>query len=195
MQQAAKKYFTPAEYLALEEAAPYKSEYYEGEIVQKASGSCDHNLIVGNLLEHLRPRLRKNNLEMFVLELKVWVEPVRWFTYPDLVVISGAPQFYENRKDVVMEPMLIVNVRRDPTRNDDRGERFTRHRTSMALQEYIMIDQYAVRVEQYSRQTPSRWRLIEHCSIDDILELSSVALQMSLRDIYDGVELTPPRKK
>lgn len=38
MQQAAKKYLSPAEYLALEDVAEYKSEYYQGEIIAMASG-------------------------------------------------------------------------------------------------------------------------------------------------------------
>lgn len=132
---------------------------------------------------------------MFALGLKVWVAPVQWITYPDFMVVSGAPQFYEGRREVVTNPMLIVNVSRDPTRNDDRGERFLRHRTHAVLQEYIMIDQYAPHVEQYSRQAPFRWRLTEHYSMDDTLKFSSFELQMSVRDIYDGVEFTPPRTK
>jgi Uma2 family endonuclease len=46
MQQPARKYYTPDEYLALEQAAEFKSEYYQGEIFAMAGSSLNHSRIV-----------------------------------------------------------------------------------------------------------------------------------------------------
>ncbi len=47
--QIQQRYYTPEEYLALEEVAEFKSEYWDGEIVPMAGGSINHNRIVGNV--------------------------------------------------------------------------------------------------------------------------------------------------
>ncbi len=40
-----KRYYTPEEYLELEEKAEYKSEYRDGEIVPMIGGTTNHNQI------------------------------------------------------------------------------------------------------------------------------------------------------
>ena len=48
MFQRQQKFYTVEEYLALEETADYRSEYYQGEIFAMAGGSANHNRIAGN---------------------------------------------------------------------------------------------------------------------------------------------------
>jgi Uma2 family endonuclease len=45
MQIPEKRYYTPEEYLVLEEKADVKSEYIDGEIIPIAGGSVNHNQI------------------------------------------------------------------------------------------------------------------------------------------------------
>ncbi|WP_342398052.1 Uma2 family endonuclease [Candidatus Chlorohelix sp.] len=45
-----KHFFSPEEYLALEETAEYKSEYYNGVIFAMAGGSLNHNRITSKIL-------------------------------------------------------------------------------------------------------------------------------------------------
>jgi len=44
-----KEYFTIEAYLAIEEEAGYKSEYYNGEIVSMSGGSRNHSVICVNM--------------------------------------------------------------------------------------------------------------------------------------------------
>ncbi|NEQ18365.1 MAG: Uma2 family endonuclease, partial [Moorea sp. SIO3E2] len=46
--QDKKRYYTADEYLELEEAAEYKSEYRDGEIIPMAGGTTNHNKIALN---------------------------------------------------------------------------------------------------------------------------------------------------
>ncbi len=41
--QTEKRYYTPEEYLALEESAIDKSEYHDGEIIPMPGGTTNHN--------------------------------------------------------------------------------------------------------------------------------------------------------
>lgn len=54
-QPTAQDYFTPEEYLALEKAAEYKSEYLDGVIIPITGGTTNHNRISLNMSIALRP--------------------------------------------------------------------------------------------------------------------------------------------
>ena len=53
MDNLARKLFTEEEYLNLEREAPYKSEYYKGEIFAMAGARRKHNLLVTNLCREI----------------------------------------------------------------------------------------------------------------------------------------------
>ncbi len=63
--QTPKVYYTPEEYLALELAAEYKSEYRDGEIVPMTGGTTNHNKIAGNFYAHLNFDLRGQNYDSY----------------------------------------------------------------------------------------------------------------------------------
>ncbi|MHC5728571.1 MAG: Uma2 family endonuclease, partial [Nostoc sp.] len=46
--QTEKRYYTPEEYLELEENAEYKNEYRDGEIIPMTGGTTNHNKIALN---------------------------------------------------------------------------------------------------------------------------------------------------
>ena len=69
MQKPAKKYFTVQEYLELEDAAEYKSEYYKGEIFAMAGASFNHNQIAGNVYSQLRQRQEKHGFQILKIRL------------------------------------------------------------------------------------------------------------------------------
>jgi Uma2 family endonuclease len=98
MKKQADKYYTPKEYLAVEEAAEYKSEYYQGNIFAMSGGSVNHNRIVGNLHAGLLPKLAGGHCEAFMSDMRVWIEAKGVFTYPDITIVCGDLQFYESRK-------------------------------------------------------------------------------------------------
>jgi len=47
---AKKLFYSKEEYLAMEAAADYKSEYYQGEIFAMSGGSLKHSSIIFNLI-------------------------------------------------------------------------------------------------------------------------------------------------
>lgn len=188
MQQPAKKHYTPAEYLAREDAAEYKSEYYQGEIFAMAGGSINHNRIVGDLYGKLNRTLLNKNCEAFMNEMKVWIETEQLFTYPDILVVCGKPQFYQDRDDIVTNPRLIVEILSEATKNYDRGEKFKFYRTLPSLQEYLLIDQYTIHVEQFFLESPGKWIFTEYREAGNVLKLTSVDFQIVLQELYERVE-------
>ncbi len=195
MQQAAKKYLTPEEYLALEDAAEHKSEYYKGEIFAMAGRTSDHNRIGLNFVEGLRASLRKKKCEMFMGDMKVWIEQAETFVYPDLVIVCGALNYYEGCKDIITNPSVLIEVLFESTKSYDHIEKFQLYRSLPTLREYILVDQYSVHIKQYFREAKFRWVLTEHFEENETLKLSSVDAEIAMSAVYQDVELTPPGKK
>ena len=135
-----KKKYTPDEYLALEEKADYRSEFENGAIVAMAGGSLNHARIIRNVDRAFGRKIKKD-CESLTTDVKVRVENYRKFYYPDVLVICGEPQFYQQRDDTITNPILIVEVLSDSTEAKDRGEKFAAYQTLESLQEYILVSQ------------------------------------------------------
>jgi Uma2 family endonuclease len=56
-----------------------------------------------------------------------------------------------------------------------------------SLAEYVLIDQYRVRVEYFRRISEKEWRLIVLTKTDDVLTLESVGVDLALGQIYRNV--------
>jgi Uma2 family endonuclease len=182
-----KQYTTPEEYLALEEAAESKSEYRDGEIVPMTGGTINHNRIILSFCIYLGLALRGTSYEVFTGDVRLWIPRYRTHTYPDVMVIQGEPVYHENRKDTITNPQLIVEVLSKSTKNYDHVDKFEFYRSIPEFREYIMIDQYRYKVEQFAKTFESQWFLTEYDSADAVLALSSLDFQITLRDIYERV--------
>jgi Uma2 family endonuclease len=66
-----KRYYTPEEYLALEEAAIDKSEYHDGEIIPMTGGTTNHNSIIINWITNLKSGLRGKNYSLFTNDVRL----------------------------------------------------------------------------------------------------------------------------
>ena len=56
------------------------------------------------------------------------------YTYPDLTVVCGSPQFNEGKKpDTLLNPTLLVEVLSESTADKDRGEKFMFYRQIPSL--------------------------------------------------------------
>src|SRR5690349_989059 len=112
---------TPEEYLRIERAAEWKSEYIDGEMFAMSGASPRHVFIVANLVGELRNQLRDGPCLVGSADLRVATDRRRHFTYPDVVVICEPLQFVDEQRDTVTNPTLIVEVLSDSTEKYDRG--------------------------------------------------------------------------
>jgi len=188
MEKSAKKYYTPQEYLAMEAVAETKSEYLRGEIFAFAGASINHDRIAGNLYIHLNTALKDKGCEAFSSDLRVWIESRQLFTYPDVSVVCGQAEFYENRDDTITNPILIVEVLSESTRDYDRGQKFVLYRAIPALREHVLVEQYACHVEHFSKNSAKKWVLSEYHRPDHVLTIPALDFSITLKDIYDKVK-------
>ena len=191
MASLAKPRFTPQEYLAMEREAEYKSEYVSGEIFAMAGTSYKHTIIVANLLRELGGQLRGGPCRAVANDLRVSVQATGAYTYPDVVIVCGQPQFGDEYLDTLLNPTVLMEVLSDSTEAFDRGGKFAHYRRLESLQEYVLITQSLMRVEHFVRDG-ERWVLSELNKPEDTLELASVSASILLPDIYEDIEPAPP---
>lgn len=181
--------YSPEEYLELETAADFKSEYYDGKIIPMAGGTPNHNQIAGNFYSALNLAFKGQPYRVFINDLRLWIPLKRVYTYPDVMVVAGQLELLEGRKDTITNPVMIAEVLSDSTEGYDRKGKFKLYRSIPSLQEYIVISQSEMHVEQFSKTGENKWLLSEYEGENGVLVLSSVELQIGLGDIYDRVEL------
>jgi Uma2 family endonuclease len=188
--QAEQVYYSPKEYLELEEASDERHEYIDGQIILMPGGFPNHNRISGNLLAHLTFALKRQPYDVFGSDQRLWIPQKRICTYPDVTVVTGQLEFQEGRKDVITNPTLIAEVLSKSTESYDRSEKFAAYRTIPSFQEYILIDQYSIQVEQYVKTEANKWIYAVYETLDDLLSLASVPCEVSLIDLYDRVDFS-----
>jgi Uma2 family endonuclease len=188
MSRQLKTYVSPEDYLARERKAKFKSEYFDGEIVAFAGTSREHNLIVWNFAGELRTQLKGKQCEAYSADMRV--KAARGYVYPDVVAVCGPPAFADDLFDVLVNPTLLVEVLSESTEFYDRNIKSNYYRAIESLSEYLFVSQTEYHVEQYTRQPDGKWVIADIRSLDDNIGLISIGCKLSLREIYDRVDLS-----
>lgn len=174
---------TKEEYLLLEDQRAFRSEYRNGEVVAMAGGTALHNQITINTITAISNALRKKPCIVFGSDLKV--ELAESYVYPDAFVICGEVEFAKDRKDIVRNPSLLVEVLSESTESYDRGEKFELYRSLPSSKEYVLISQVKPSVEVYFKQDNKHWLMTVITDLDDTVPLQSLDVTLSMREIYE----------
>ncbi len=185
--------FSPDQYLALEREASTKSEYLCGGIYAMTGGSPKHSEIASNIIMSIGPLLNCRQCHVYTRDLRIASANSTLITYPDVSIVCGEPAFHDSKKDVVTNPVVLVEVLSDSTEAYDRGKKFTYYRTIESLQDYILVSQKEPMIDLYSRETNGTWRIqsITGLEPEAAIDVPSIACRLLLSDVYDGVEFAP----
>ena len=197
---AAQTHLTPEEYIAFErkaipDAETVRSEYIDGEIINMPGASRVHNLIAGNIFGELRTQLRGSGCETYMSDMRVSSPLTSSYFYPDVVVVCEEPRFEDDVFDILLNPIILVEVLSPSTEAYDRGEKFGHYRQLASLQEYVLVSQDKVLVEHYRRQekqesvpvTGKGWIFTDFQDITENLPLPSIQCELPLKEIYERV--------
>ena len=182
---------TPAEYLARERKSETKSEFIGGQVLAMAGASEQHNLITLNVGAELRAQLRRRPCRVYPSDMRVRIDELGTYTYPDVTVVCDEPRFEDDQRDTLLNPTAIVEVLSKSTERYDRGRKFQAYRTLASLTEYVLIAQDRVYVEHYVRQPEGFWLLSEATELSAEIQLPTLNCTLSLADVYDKVEIEP----
>src|SRR4051812_28242241 len=184
MATAPNPHYTPEEYLELERAAEYKSEYINGEIYAMTGGSEEHNTIAGNIYMSLRTQFRGRPCRAYIIDVRMRVSATKLHTYPDVMAVCGPRQFGEGPKDTLLNPTVIFEVLSPSTELYDRGDKFAHYRRLTSLTDYVLIAQNRAWVEHYGLRD-DRWTLVTEASdLSESIHMESIGCTLALAEIY-----------
>src|SRR5215210_3868181 len=166
-------HLSPEEYLSIERRAEFKSEYVDGVAYAMAGGSERHNLITANVIIALGVQLRDRPCRVYPSDLKVRLPNSKRFFYPDVSVVCGETQFADEERDVILNPILIVEVLSDSTEAFDRGRKFSSYQQIESLREYLLVSQSEFVVEHFLRQEDG-WFYTKASGLDAALALPAL---------------------
>ncbi len=174
---------TEEEYLAFERAALEKHEFVDGRVYAMAGATREHNLITGNIARRLGNQLEGKPCETYSNAMRVRIPRSGRFTYPDVVVVCGAPQFLDDEFDTLLNPLLIVEVLSHTTGKYDSIQKFRDYRSIESLSKYLLIAQDSRALNHYVKRN-TIWTIQE---VGDRVELATVACVLLLDEIYERV--------
>jgi Uma2 family endonuclease len=181
---------TVAEYLEFERNSEERHEFLDGEIISKSSTNRNHCVINGNLGGLLWQNFKGKNYFACLSKMRVFVPETGLYTYPDLVVVCGEPQFQDGVFDTLLNPVLLIEVLSDSTEGYDRGKKFQHYRSIESLQKYVLVAQNEARIEKYVRGGDGFWLLSDAVGLSAKIKFSSIECLIALREVYDKINFS-----
>ncbi len=182
-----KQKYTIEEYVELEKNSEERFEYFNGEVFSMAGGSPDHARISGRIFSLLENVLIESQCEAFNSEMRIKV-PGAWpYRYPDVSVVCGE-QIYEKffGVEMLVNPILLVEVLSESTAAYDLGEKFTAYQSIESFREYLLVSQERPHVIHYVRQE-NGWLRTETIGLENAVALESLDVTLPLSEIYARV--------
>ena len=157
-------------------------EYLDGELRMLGGGSVYHSLIATNVTGILYGLLRGKPCRIYNSDIRLQLSQSR-YVYPDVTV--SCDQRDQEPGDTIQYPRVVIEVLSPSTEVTDRIKKFAYYRECPTIQEYIMIDSQKILVEIYRREEEG-W-MLQTLKAEDILTIKSLGIQLSVEDIYEGV--------
>nr|MBA3322623.1 Uma2 family endonuclease [Pyrinomonadaceae bacterium] len=188
MSRQRKTLLTPKEYLAIERQSEFKHEYFAGEMFAMVGASKRHNLITANIIRILGNQLLERPCNVYSSDMRVKVNATGKYIYPDVVMACEEEQFDDAENDTLLNPVVVIEVLSESTEAYDQGKKFEQYQFVESLTEYLLIAQEPFRVEQYVRQSDREWRYSEYHHADDVVKISVIDCELTLKDVYAKAE-------
>lgn len=193
MSAATKPKMTVAQYLAIERQNDFKSEFYRGEMFAMAGASREHNGIKENMIIRLGAQLLGGPCRSFSSDQRVAVDRTGLYTYPDIVIVCGQPEYSPEDRDTLVNPQVIIEILSPSTEAYDRGAKFRNYQQLPSVREYVLVSQDQMSIDRFVRQPNGDWLLTGFNGPESLLSLATVEARIPLSDIYANVEFKPPK--
>ncbi|HZS04938.1 MAG TPA: Uma2 family endonuclease [Blastocatellia bacterium] len=187
-----KKRYTLEEYLELDRRSEERYEFFDGEVFAMAGGSIEHSAISMNIARALGNRLEDRDCRVFGSDARIKVPAARPYRYGDALVVCGEVVIEEIQgQQMIVNPLLIVEVLSPSTEAYDRDAKFLAYRSVESFQEYLLVAQDRPYVTRYLRQPDDQWLRADIIGLESAVALESLGVTLPLGEIYRLVNFPP----
>src|SRR5687768_5626017 len=176
------------DFITAAEASEERLEFVDGQILAMSGASLEHGLIVSRIATSLSNQLRGRPCGVVSQGTLVRAQDGDNTFLPDVAVFCDQPQRDRLRGvDLLLNPVLLVEVLSPSTTNYDHGRKWESYRGIASLQHYLLVAQDKARVEQYTRHGEHFWHYTETLGLDTVVRLEALNVSLALAEIYEGV--------
>ena len=175
------------DYLEGELVSSVKHEYVAGAVFAMAGGTNAHNRIASNAHGLLYMLLKDKPCQPCNSDTKIRVREsnhVRFY-YPDVSVVCDENPLTDTFQD---QPAVIVEVLSDSTRRFDIVEKCDAYFTIPSLNYYILLEQDEAIAVMYERKGD---QFVQHefTNLSDVISITSLGINLPLRDLYSRIDV------
>ena len=175
-----------AEFLAWDATQTVKHEFVAGEVFAMAGGEDRNYTVAGNLYIALRQHLRGSPCRVYGSDVKLQVESLGSFFYPDLMVTCSA--VVASDRLIKREPVLVVEVLSPSTAAYDRGAKFASYRQLPSLAEYLLVDVESRCCDLFRKRAEDGLWVLHPSAPGEGVQLASVDLAVSAEALWADLE-------
>ncbi len=184
--------YTLGEYLRKEERSQEKHQYFNGKIEKMPGARGPHNIISSNLIGRLIIAFEEIETKFIVFssDQKIYLPKLNHGLYADALAVCEKPEYWEDNDQLLINPILIIEVLSKSTQKYDRTSKFDGYKTLHSFMEYVLVRQDSYSVETRFREEPNLWRENLETVLDGEVFLRSLSCSISMKNIYKNVELS-----
>jgi Uma2 family endonuclease len=174
--------YTFEEYLAIEEIAGVRHEFYAGEIYAMAGGTPEHAAMSAAIILSLAEQLRGKPCRVYSSDLRVRVIETGLATYPDVSVVCGASERDPSSPTHVTNPIVVIEVASTSTAAYDRTEKRLHYERIASLRHIVIVDDNRGAIEVWTRE-PDGWRDDAYAA-GDSAPLTAIGCVLRVDDVF-----------
>ena len=172
------------DFLAWDATQTVRHEFVAGEVFAMAGADEAHVTVALNVAMALRQHLAGTSCRTFISDMKLRVEAVDAFYYPDVMVTCSAADAADPL--IKRDPVLLVEVLSPATAAYDRGDKFAAYRRLPGLREVLLVDTDSRRCDLFRKRDDGLW-VLHPFEPGQGLRLESVALDLPAAQLWAEV--------
>ena len=176
------------DFLLWESEQTFKYELIDNRIYPMPGGSRAHENTIAGLISYFFFIVLAGKVgEVYGGGMKVLVDALTTYTYPDVTVVFGEPRFRHGAKSGPLEnPTLLFEVLSPSTEKIDRTRKMELYLQIPSVQGYFLVSQDKPLIEGYTR-AGDQWVFGESAGLDARLRIPALDCEIPLRDVYRRV--------
>jgi Uma2 family endonuclease len=174
-----------ADYLELEEKAGERHEYFGGDVYAMAGGTGTHATLCSRTSQVIGGAVDAKGLgcRTYNSDMKIFIEEDYAAVYPDFSALCGAPEYYDKKELLLLNPSMVVEVLSQTTMARDLGAKLKLYQLIPSLQEILYIWSDQVLAQRHFR-AGAFWATETYHAPGALIALQSLGISITLDSLY-----------